>query len=290
MTVSTIDPPRSGLSRSWTWLRRNPAVLFGLTVLLLLVLMAIFAPLLGTVDPKAVSPFERTQTPSAKHWFGTDMLGRDLWSRVVYGTRVSLTVGFLVAICSTVLGALIGVFSGFIRWVDAIVMRLMDGLMSIPSILLAIALITLSSASIWNVILAITIVETPRTVRLVRGVVLSLRDEPYVGAAQIAGISMPGVIFRHILPNTFAPLLVQATYICAVAIISEASLSFIGAGVPPSTPSWGNIMAEGRALWQIKPHIIAFPAIALSITVLAINMLGDGLRDALDPRMSTRRH
>lgn len=267
---------------------RHPAIAVGATLLGIMVLLAIFAPWLGTIDPTSTSPFDRTKLPSAEFWFGTDMLGRDLYSRVLYGARVSLTVGFSVAIASTLLGVLIGVFAGFLRSVDAIVMRVMDGLMSIPSILLAIALITLTKASMWNVIIAITIVETPRTVRLCRAVVLSLREEAYVEAARVAGAGIPRIVVRHILPNTFAPIVVQATYICAVAIIAEASLSFIGAGVPPNIPSWGNIMAEGRSLWQIKPYIIFFPALFLSITVLAINVLGDGLRDALDPRMSKR--
>ncbi|MEF2071194.1 ABC transporter permease [Consotaella aegiceratis] len=285
VTFETTGAPK----RSWsTLLRRHPGTAFGASIILLLVCIAIFAPWLGTVDPQAVSPFDRTKPPSAAFWFGTDMLGRDVYSRVVYGTRVSLIVGFSVAVLSTVIGVLIGVFSGFIRWLDAILMRIMDGLMSIPSILLAIALITLTRASMWNVIIAITVVETPRTVRLVRGIVLSLREEAYVEALRVSGASLTRIVIFHILPNTFAPIVVQATYICAVAIIAEASLSFIGAGVPPTTPSWGNIMAEGRALWQIKPYIIFFPALFLSITVLAINMLGDGLRDALDPRMTRR--
>ena len=257
-------------------------------MLVLLILIALLAPWLGTRDPTAISAFDRAKVPSATFWFGTDMLGRDLYSRVLYGTRVSLIVGFSVAIGATILGVLIGVFAGFLPRFDAFVMRVMDGLMAIPSILLAIALIALNRASIWNVILAVTIAETPRVVRLIRGVVLFLREEPYVEAARSCGASVPWIVFRHILPNTFAPIAVQATYICAVAILAEAALSFIGAGVPPSTPSWGNIMAEGRALWQIKPYIIFFPALFLSITVLAINMLGDGLRDALDPRLRKR--
>ncbi len=273
------------------WMQRaasHPNIAGGLAVLALLILVAIFAPWLGTKDPTAVSAFDRAKPPSAAFWFGTDLLGRDLYSRVLYGTRVSLIVGFSVALGSTILGVLIGVFAGFMHRFDAIVMRVMDGLMAIPSILLAIALIALNRASIWNVILAVTIAETPRVVRLIRGVVLFLREELYVEAARSAGASVPWLVFRHILPNTFAPIAVQATYICAVAILAEAALSFIGAGVPPSTPSWGNIMAEGRALWQIKPYIIFFPALFLSFTVLAINMLGDGLRDALDPRLLKR--
>jgi peptide/nickel transport system permease protein len=216
------------------------------------------------------------------------MLGRDIYSRVLYGARVSLTVGFTVAILSSVAGLAIGLVSGFIRFADGIIMRVMDGLMSIPPILLAVALMALTRGSVGNVITAITIAEIPRVSRLVRGVVLSLREQPYVDAAVAAGTRTLGIIWRHILPNTLAPMSVQATYVCASAMIIEAILSFIGAGTPPNIPSWGNIMAEGRALWQVKPYIVFFPAMFLSVTVLAVNLLGDGLRDALDPRLAKR--
>jgi peptide/nickel transport system permease protein len=268
------------------FLRRHPTVAVGGALLILMLLMAVFAPYLGTVDPTALAPAQRTRAPSAEHWFGTDMLGRDLYSRVVYGARVSLTVGFSVAAIASVVGLAIGLFSGFVRWLDTVLMRVMDGLMSIPPILLAVALMALTRGSVGNVIAAITIAEIPRVSRLVRGVVLSLREQPYVDAAVAAGTRTPMIILRHILPNTLAPMTVQATYICASAMIVEAILSFIGAGTPPIIPSWGNIMAEGRALWQVKPFIVFFPAAFLSVTVLAVNLLGDGLRDALDPRMA----
>lgn len=268
------------------FLRKNPSIAIGGFLLLIMFFIALFAPWLGTVDPTAISTARRTRVPSELYWFGTDMLGRDIYSRVMYGARVSLLVGFSVAILASVAGLIIGLFSGFVRWADGIIMRIIDGMMSIPPILLAIALMALTRGSVQNVIIAITIAEIPRVARLVRGVVLSLREQPYVDAAIAAGTRTPMIVFRHILPNTLAPMSVQATYICASAMIVEAILSFIGAGVPPATPSWGNIMAEGRALWQVKPHIILFPAIFLSLTVLAVNMLGDGLRDALDPRMA----
>jgi peptide/nickel transport system permease protein len=207
---------------------------------------------------------------------------------VLYGARISLIVGFSVAFFASVIGLTIGLVSGYVRWADSIIMRIMDGMMSIPSILLAIALMALTRGSVQNVILAITIAEIPRVSRLVRGVVLSLREQPYVDAAVAAGTRTPRIILRHILPNTLAPITVQATYVCGAAMITEAILSFIGAGTPPIIPSWGNIMAEGRALWQVKPYIVFFPAVFLSITVLAVNLLGDGLRDALDPRMAKR--
>jgi peptide/nickel transport system permease protein len=216
------------------------------------------------------------------------MLGRDVDSRVIYGARISLTVGIAVATLSIGIGLAIGLVTGFLRWLDAIVMRVMDGLMSIPSVLLAIALMALTKASVGNVIIAITIAEVPRVVRLVRSLVLSLREQPFVDAAIAAGTNLPLILLRHILPNTVAPLLVQGTYICASAMITEAILSFIGAGTPPNVPSWGNIMAEARSLFQIAGYLIFFPGVFLSLTVLAVNLLGDGMRDALDPRLARR--
>jgi peptide/nickel transport system permease protein len=266
--------------------RRHPTVAIGGVLLLLLLLSAVFAPYLATVDPTALAPARRMRPPSAQYWFGTDMLGRDLYSRVIYGTRVSLIVGFSVAALASVVGLAVGLVSGFVRWADAILMRVMDGVMSIPPILLAVALMALTRGSVANVITAITVAEIPRVARLVRGVVLTLREQPFVDAAVAAGTRTPLILWRHILPNTLAPITVQATYICASAMIIEAILSFIGAGTPPIIPSWGNIMSEGRALWQVKPFLVFFPAIFLSITVLAVNLMGDGLRDALDPRMA----
>jgi peptide/nickel transport system permease protein len=268
------------------FLRNNPTVAIGGTLLLVLVLIGVFAAHLGTVDPTALAPSKRLRAPSADFWFGTDALGRDVYSRVLYGTRVSLTVGLSVALLATLVGLAIGLVSGFVRWADSVVMRVMDGLMSIPPILLAVALMALTRGSVGNVIMAITVAEIPRVSRLVRGVVLSLREQAYVDAAIASGTRAPMIILRHILPNTLAPMLVQATYVCASAMIVESILSFIGAGTPPTIPSWGNIMAEGRALWQVKPYIVFFPAAFLSVTVLAVNLVGDGLRDALDPRMA----
>jgi peptide/nickel transport system permease protein len=268
------------------FLRRHPTMVLGLVILLGMVAMAILAPFLGTVDPLAVSPLRRLKPPSAVYWFGTDAVGRDVYSRTLYGARISLGVGLSVAIFATAVGLAIGLFTGFSRAADAVLMRVMDGLMSIPPVLLAIALMALTKASVGNVIAAITITEVPRVTRLVRGVVLTLRDQPFIEAAVAAGSRFPRILWRHILPNTIAPLLVQGTYICASAMITEAILSFIGAGTPLNVPSWGNIMAEGRALFQIAGYIILFPGIFLSATVLAVNLVGDGLRDALDPRMA----
>jgi peptide/nickel transport system permease protein len=279
-------------SRSPTWLRikdalrRHPTAILGAVALLLLILMAVLAPFLFTVDPQAISPIRRLRRPSEAYWFGTDMLGRDVYSRVVYGARVSLAVGLSVGLLATVIGLAIGLVTGFVRWLDGIVMRVMDGLMSIPSVLLAIALMALTKASLENVIIAITITEVPRVVRLIRGLVLTLREQPYVDAAIAAGTGTTRILLRHILPNTVAPLLVQSTYICASAMLTEAILSFLGAGTPPNIPSWGNIMAEGRSLFQLANYLIFFPGLFLSIAVLSINLLGDGLRDALDPRLA----
>jgi len=283
-----VLPPAPVRSRVGHLIHRHPTFVLGASLLLVMIFIAIFAPYLGTVDPTALAPAKRTRPPSELYWFGTDMLGRDVYSRVLYGARVSLIVGFGVALASAVIGVLIGVISGFVRWLDSVIMRVMDGLMSIPGILLAIALMALTRGSVSNVIIAITIPQVPQVARLIRSVVLSLREQPYVEAAIASGTRLPKIIFRHILPNTMAPLTVQATYICASAMITEAILSFLGAGTPPTIPSWGNIMAEGRALWQVKPYIVFFPAAFLSVTVLAVNLMGDGLRDALDPRLAKR--
>ncbi|HTS23655.1 MAG TPA: ABC transporter permease [Casimicrobiaceae bacterium] len=293
--MASLAPPLApARSVSPTWqrfreaFRRHPTALIGGAILLAMIAMAVFAPWLGTIDPQAVSPIKRLKPPSAAYWLGTDMLGRDVYSRVVYGARVSLAVGLAVAALSTLLGLAIGLVTGYVRRLDAVVMRVMDGLMSIPSVLLAIALMALTKASIGNVIAAITLAEVPRVVRLVRSLVLTLREQPYVEAAIASGTTLPLILVRHLLPNIVAPLLVQATYVCGSAMITEAILSFIGAGTPPNIPSWGNIMAEGRSLVQIASYLILFPGICLSITVLAVNLLGDGMRDALDPRLARR--
>ena len=292
MSAIAIDSAPKPASSTWQLFRdafrRHPTAIVGGVVLLLMILIAIFAPWLGTVDPQSLSPVRRLKPPSAEFWFGSDMLGRDVYSRVLYGARVSLSIGIAVAIFSTLVGLAIGLVTGFIRWLDAIVMRVMDGLMSIPPVLLAIALMALTRASVGNVILAITLAEVPRVVRLVRSLVLTLREQAYVEAAVAAGTTLPRILVRHILPNTLAPLLVQATYVCASAMITEAILSFIGAGTPPNIPSWGNIMAEARSLFQIAGYLILFPGVFLSLTVLAVNLLGDGMRDALDPRLARR--
>ncbi|HEX6143466.1 MAG TPA: ABC transporter permease [Geminicoccaceae bacterium] len=290
MAEAVIAPDRARQTggRFWSgarWLRRHPIILIGLVLLGLMLVMAVLAPLFSTHDPVRLTPTERLRSPSLEHWFGTDHLGRDVYSRVIYGSRISLIVGFSVAALATVLGLAIGLVTGFVRKVDAVIMRIMDGLMAIPAILLAIALISLSESSIENVIIAITIPEVPRMVRLVRGVVLTLREQLFVDAAVSLGAKLPRILIYHITPNTIAPVIVQASYVCASAIIIEAILSFLGAGTPPDIPSWGNIMAEGRTYVMIAPWIVLFPGVFLTLVVLGVNLLGDGLRDTLDPRL-----
>lgn len=275
---------RRRLPRAFT----HPGVLFGLLVIGLVVVAAVAAPYLWTGDPITLRPRFRLRPPSASAWLGTDQLGRDIYSRVVYGARVSLLIGLVVAGLAVALGTLIGLVAGYTRILDAIIMRIMDGVMAIPAILLAIAMVTLSGAGILTVIVAITIPEIPRVARLVRSVVLSVREEPYVEAAIGVGTPLPLVLWRHVLPNTVAPLIVQGTYICGAAILTEAILSFLGAGIPTEVPSWGNIMAEGRQSFQLAPWIILFPGLCVAATVLAINIMGDGLRDTLDPRLARR--
>ena len=282
---TAIDRP-SVLRRSI--LRRQPTMLLGGALLLIMALVALLAPLLFTVDPIQFNPINRLKRPSPEFWFGTDMFGRDIYSRTVYGTRISLVVGISVAALSILIGLAIGLAAGYVRILDSVVMRIMDGLMAIPAILLAVALVSLSGASLVSVVVAITIPEIPRVVRLVRSIVLSVREEPYVEAAIAAGTPLPLILIRHVLPNTVPPLIVQATYVCASAMLLEAILSFLGAGTPPEIPSWGNIMAEGRTYFQLAPWIIFFPGTALALIVLGVNVLGDGLRDTLDPRIAKR--
>jgi len=281
---------------------REPAIVFPAIILGILVLIALAAPWLGTIDPTLLDPTQRnklpgflgttaladgTKIPFTFH-LGTDSLGRDIYSRVIYGARISLVVGALVASVSTVFGLMIGMVAGYVRWSDGLIMRLMDGLMAIPPILLAIALVSLSRAGVVAVVIAISIPEIPRVVRLVRSIVLTIREEPYVEAAVTSGTPTPLLLVRHILPNCIAPLIVQATFVCASAILVESILSFLGVGIPPETPSWGNIMAAGRQYFRLFPHNILYPGLFIAITVLCVNILGDAMRDRLDPKLRKR--
>jgi peptide/nickel transport system permease protein len=267
--------------------RRNPTIVLGAALLVAMAAVAVIAPWIAG-DPRLMTPTNRLQSPSAAFWFGTDNLGRDVFARSVYGAQVSLIVGLSVAIVSVAVGLAIGLAAGYYRRLDALLMRFMDGLMAIPAILLAIALVSLNKASVFIVIVAIAIPEVPRVVRLVRSVVLTVRSLPYIEAAIASGTRGIAIMTRHILPNTIAPLIVQSTYVCASAILIEAGLSFLGAGTPPEIPSWGNVISDGRTFFQIAPWIIFFPGVLLAITVLAINLVGDGLRDSLDPRIARR--
>ena len=281
---------------------RNWSVRIGGASLLVLVLIALLAPWLGTVDPTLFDAASRDLRPgesgeittlegeTVKHVFimGSDSFGRDIYSRVLYGTRVSLMVGISAALVALVFGVLLGLLAGYVRALDGPLMRVMDGIMAIPAILIAIALVALWRASLPTVIIAIAIPEIPRVTRLVRALALSIREEPYVEAAVSLGTPAGRIMFGHILPNTVAPLLVQATYICAFGILLEAILSFLGVGLPPEIPTWGNIMSEGRVQFVAYPHNVFFPGIFLAVTVLAVNILGDGLRDTLDPKMAKR--
>ena len=274
--------------KAWRFVRHNPTMVAGGLLLLLMVLLAVFAPSLGTVNPVEMKPAERLRAPNGGHWFGTDMYGRDSFSRVVYGSRVSLFVGLVVGAITSSIGLATGLLSGYLRRLDNVIMRAMDGIMALPDLLLAISFVALTGASVRNVIIALVIPQTPRVVRLVRGIVLTLREQPFIEAAQALGSRLPRMLLRHLLPNTLAPLIVQATYVMASAVLIEAGLSFLGAGTPPEIPSWGNIMAEARSFVRVAFWLLLFPGLFLATTVLSINLVGDGLRDLLDPRLARR--
>jgi peptide/nickel transport system permease protein len=284
----------------WARVRRNVSARIGAALMLLIALIGLAAPAISPWDPNALNPSARNKPPGFttvirnddgekvpyKAWMGTDTLGRDICARVLYGARASLAIGILVAALSVAFGLLLGLVAGYFRWADGIIMRLTDGLMAIPAILFAIVLISLFGARLGTVIVAIAIPQVPTVTRLVRSLVLSIREEPYVEAAISLGTPATTILWRHILPNTYAPLIVQATFLCGSAILLEAILSFLGLGMPTETPTWGNIIADGRQLFQIHPNMILFPGAFLAVTVLGVNLLGDGLRDAVDPRMA----
>jgi peptide/nickel transport system permease protein len=299
---AVLDDSRRASRKPGAWSRagKNVSARIGAVLILLIALTGVAAPWLSPWDPNGINPSARNKTPGFETtirdddgnkvpymaWMGTDTLGRDIYTRILFGARVSLTIGLAVAALSVAIGLALGVVAGYFRWLDGIVMRVMDGLMAIPAILLAIALISLEGSGLSTVIIAITIPQIPTVTRLVRSIVLTIREEPYVEAAIGVGTPIIKVLWRHVLPNTYAPLIVQATFLCGSAILLEAILSFLGVGMPTDAPTWGNIMADGRSLFQLYPHMILFPGMFLAITVLAINMLGDGLRDAVDPRLA----
>jgi peptide/nickel transport system permease protein len=294
MSAQTFDAPlpapATSATRAQRWIaftRRHPTLVIGSALLSLVLLIAFAAPWLAG-DPIYMTPSDRLLPPDAKYLLGTDSYGRDVYARTVFGSRVSLTVGFTVACFAVAIGLALGLIAGYIRAAEPPIMRVMDGLMAIPAMLLAIALVSLTRASVTTVILAITVPEVPRVVRLVRSVVLTVREQPYVEAAIAGGASTWRIIIRHILPSTVAPLIVQGSYICASAILIEAALSFLGAGSPPDIPSWGNMIASNRLYLSRSPLTVFAPGIALALTVLAVNLIGDGLRDRLDPRLARR--
>ena len=277
-TAATLRLPQV---RRRSFFRRQPTMIAGLACLAIILVAALAAPYLGAIDPSSLRPIVRLREPGREFWFGADQYGRDIYSRTLYGGRISLLVGVVVGAVSLAFGVLIGLVTGYYRHLDRFVMRIMDGLMAIPAILLALALMALLKASVRNVIIALVIPEIPRVVRVVRASVLSLREQTMVEAARALGAETPRILRVYILPALVAPLIVQGTYICASAMLFEAYLSFLGAGTPPNIPSWGNIMAEGRAYVQRAFWIILFPGAFLAATVLAVNLVGDGLRDLL---------
>lgn len=285
LAAAALEAPPS---LRWRWLRKHPTLILGIVLLLAIAALSLAAPWIATHNPTAINPLQRLKPPSAQHWFGTDALGRDVFSRAVWGGRVSLIVAISVAALATALGVALGLIAGFVRWADSIIMRIMDGMMAIPDILLAIALMAVIRASLSTVILAITIPQVPRVVRLVRSLALTLREQLFVEAAHAIGTRLPVILVRHVLPNIVTPLIVQATFIAATAVLTEAVLSFLGVGVPAQVPSWGNMMAEGRNFVAVAFTVILYPGTLLALTVLSINLMGDGLRDALDPRLANQ--
>jgi peptide/nickel transport system permease protein len=285
VTTKAGRPRQAGTA--WRFLRANPVILGGLAVILVFAAIALVAPHV-LVDPARLNPIQRLRPPSFDHLFGTDQVGRSTFSRTMNGTAISLTVGALVTVVTVVFGLLIGLTAGFIRWLDGFVMRIMDGIMAIPGILLAIALMSLFGSSVQNVIIAISVAEIPRMARIVRSSALVIREQTYVEAAITNGAGTPRLLLLHVLPNAAAPVIVQATYVFASAMIVESILSFLGAGTPPTIPSWGNMLAEARPFMQRAPWMIAFPGVALAFLVLTVNVLGDALRDAIDPRLARK--
>lgn len=280
---------RAASGQWWRAVRSNPLALPAIAVLIAIVVISLFAPLIAQHDPAEIAPSLRLRPPSESFLLGTDSYGRDLFARLVYGGRVSLLIGLGAAAVGVTSGLLLGLIAGYFRRADAAIMRAMDGIMAIPNVLLAIAVVALWGGNIAAVLIAITMPEIPRVTRLVRSVVLSTREEPYVEAAVALGTPSVTILWRHLMPNAIGPLIVQGTYICASAILLESILSFLGAGINPEIPTWGNIMADGRLYFQLRPAIILWPALLLSLTILSINILGDTARDWLDPRAAGQR-
>lgn len=286
MSATARPVPPSRLAAALGGLLRNRALAVGAVILLAVVLLSVFAGWVTATDPEQIRPRLRLRAPDWAIPFGTDALGRDIFARVLHGGQISLMVGLFSAAMAAVVGTVVGLVAGSSRLLDSIIMRVVDGVMAIPSLLLAVAIVSLVGPNLVSITGAIAVAEVPRVVRLVRGVVLTVREEPYVRAAEGLGIPTPLVLFRHILPSCIAPMVVQTTHIFAAAILAEAVLGFLGVGFPPELPTWGNVLAEGRSVFQRAPWTIVFPGLFLGLTVLAVNILGDGLRDRLDPRLA----
>jgi peptide/nickel transport system permease protein len=284
--VVTAPVTRSGLRRWWRRFARNRGAVFGLGVLVVIVLMSVFAPLLAPYDPVAQGVGPALERPSLDHWAGTDSFGRDLLSRIIYGARIALVVGVVSVVLAMVIGVSLGLAAGYYGgWLDIVVMRVMDGLFAFPIIILAIAMMAIMGFGVLNVIIAVAVGFIAPFARVTRADVLAVKEEPYVEAARLAGVSSPAVIIRHVLPNVMAPIIVQAALRVSGAIITESGLSFLGLGPPPPNPVWGSMIAEGRNFIVMAPHVSTFPGIALMLTIVGLNLLGDGLRDTLDPRL-----
>jgi ABC-type dipeptide/oligopeptide/nickel transport system permease subunit len=272
--------------RLWRRFHRNKGAVFGLWVFIAIVVMALGADVIAPYDPLEQNYARPMEGPSVEHWLGTDSFGRDMLSRIVYGARVALIVGILAVLLALAIGVTLGLISGYYGGIiDTVIMRVMDGVFAFPILILAIALMAVMGFGVRNVIIAVAVVSIAPFARVTRGDVLAVREEPYIEAARLAGIGNPAVIFRHVLPNVLAPIIVQGALRVSAAIITEAGLSFLGLGPPPPTPVWGSMIAEGRNFIVMAPHISTFPGIALMITVVGLNLLGDGLRDTLDPKL-----
>lgn len=289
-TLTDTQSVRVGfdLSRWLGYIRANPVIFCASVALLVMVCMAVLATPLSSHDPQQIDPLQRLKAATVEHPLGTDGLGRDVLSRLLHGAQISLAVGVGAAFFSVSIGLGLGLMAGYFRALDAVLMRVVDAMMAMPNILLAVSIVTLVGANLWTVLIAITIPEIPRVVRLVRSIVLTVREEPYVDAARTLGVSTPRILWRHLMPNTLAPLVVQGSYICASAILTESILSFLGAGISPVTPTWGNIMADGRSFFRLMPELIFWPGLCISVTILSINLIGDAARDLLDPRLAKR--
>jgi peptide/nickel transport system permease protein len=273
---------------AWRWLRqlrRRRIALLGVVLVALNLAVALLAPAIGRWEPQRLDVQARLAPPTATHWMGTDDVGRDVWSRVIHGTRLSMLVGGAVVILSCLGGIAFGLLGGYYRPLDNVLMRVMDGFMAFPGIILAIAMMASLGPSVVNVIVALGVVYVPRVARIVRGSVLVIRETPYVEAARALGVPDLIVLGRHVLPNCLSPVIVQGTFIFAAAVLGEAALSFLGVGVPPQIPSWGNVLAEGRLYLQQAPWLTLFPGAAIMACILGLNLFGDGLRDLLDPKM-----